>query len=144
MIENHTRWLVSLLFPLLCLSGCPVALVGGAAAGAALYASGALTTTKNVTMGESYRAAKHALDELGVPIVTDEKDGLTAIVVGRGTENKKIAIYLKKIFDDVTEIEIKVGWIGDELQSRHVFATMEKYMDAPDLPSASVVKPGLP
>lgn len=144
MIKNHTHWLLSLLFPLLCLSGCPVALLGGAAAGTVLYSSGTLTSTRNVTLGQSHRAATQALEDLGVIIVSNEKDGLTAVVIGRGTQEKKISIHLKKIFDDVTEIKIRVGWLGDELQSRHIFATMEKHMFAPLLPEASVVSPSLP
>ena len=143
-MKNHTKLFSLLLFPLLCLCGCPVALVGGAAAGAVLYSSGSLVTTRNVTLNQSYLAAQQALESLGVVIVTHEKDGLTAIVVGKGTEDKEIKISLKKIFDDVTEIRIRVGWLGDELQSRHIFSKMEDFMDAPPVPLGDVVSPSLP
>jgi hypothetical protein len=140
MLKNHTLCLLALMFPL-CLSGCPVVLVGSAAAGAAMYSSGELKTTRNVTLNQSYFAAVRALEDLGVVIVTQEKDGLNGLVIGRGTEEKKIRVSLKKLFDDVTEIRIRIGWLGDELQSRLVFSKMEHYMTAPPVPQGDVVAP---
>lgn len=126
------------------LSGCPVFLLGGAAAGTAVYQVGALNATRNITLDEAYNSGVQALEDLGVVIVSKEKDGLTGFIVAKGTEDVSIKIRTKKIFDDVTEINIRVGLIGDELQSRLIYDRMEKIFTAGSGRSGTGVSPSLP
>jgi hypothetical protein len=124
------------------LSGCPVVLLGGAAAGAAgLYNFGQLTATRNATLPQAWQASQTALDDLGIPVVSTERDGLTGLIIGMGTDQKEIKIHLKKIFDDVVEISIRVGMLGDEAQSRIIFERIEKYLAKP---AGTGVAPTLP
>ena len=118
-------------------------LLGGAAAGAVGYRMGELTTTRNISLNQAHSAGEQALEELGIVLVTREKDGLSGLLIGVGAEEKKITIRTKKIFDDVTEIGIRVGYMGDELQSRLIFERMENYFTQP-VPGNVSVAPALP
>lgn len=131
-----------LLLQLSLLSGCPAVLLGGAAAGAALYNHGSLTATRNVTLDRAFIASRLALEDLGVIIVSKERDGLTALLVAKGAEEKEIKIRLKKIFDDVTEINIRIGFLGNELQSRLIFDRIEKFLETDEVGTG--VAPALP
>ena len=142
-LASRRRYGIFLAAMVLFFSGCPAALLGGAAAGALGYQMGELTTTRNITLNQAYFAGQQALDELGIVTVTREKDGLSAVLIGRGSEEKKITIRMKKIFDDVTQVGIRVGLLGDELQSRLIFERMERYFDQPTTAEPSV-SPALP
>ena len=126
------------------LSGCPAIFLGGAAAGAAVYQAGSLNATRNITLDEAYSSGIGALEELGVVIVSKEKDGLSGLIVGRGSEEKSIKIRTKKIFDDVTEINIRIGFLGDEMQSRLIYDRMEKIFGAGSGRIGTGVAPALP
>lgn len=128
-MKLHRQICLLLILVLVFTSGCAAFLLGGAAAGtAALYHYGELQATRNVTLPRAYNASLNALNELGIVVVNKEKDGLSALIIGHGAENKKINIQLRKIFDDVTEINIRIGTFGDELQSRLVFERIEKHL----------------
>ncbi len=113
-------------------SGCPAFLLGGAAAGAAgAYYLGELTATRNTTLTQAWLASESALEELGIVVISKERDGLTGVIYAKGAEEKTIRIHLKKIFDDVTEIKVRVGTLGDEMQSRIILERIENYLTSP-------------
>lgn len=133
---------ISLTLCALVLSGCPAFLLGGAATGAAgAYYFGQRTATRNTSLTEAVRASEAALQELGIVLVSKEQDGLSAALTGRGAEEKTVRIQLKKIFDDVTEIKIRVGTLGDELQSQIILQRIENYLSNPHHQS---IRPALP
>ena len=135
--------LTNLLFLmlLLILPACPAVILGSAAGAAGVYYFGELKATRNATLPQAYAASEQALAELGIAIVRREKDGLSAILEGKGAEEKTLVIKLKKIFDDVTEIRIRTGAFGDEDQSRIVLERIEAWLQNPE---RTAVRPRLP
>ena len=132
MPQLTLRRLILLYLPLLVtLTGCPLILLTGAAAGAAVYSLGALSATRNITLDQAWNAGLQAFNDLDIAIAGKERDGLTGEIVGIGAGNTKIRIHLKKLFEDVTKVTIRVGFFGDELQSRIIWGKMETHFNRP-------------
>jgi len=101
--------------------GCWVAVVGAGAAGTVAYMKGDLETTEPADIDTVYAAAKKTLDDLEVTLVEDSKDALTAEIVARDAENRKITIKLNSVTEQATKLSIRVGAFGDETASRRIY-----------------------
>lgn len=103
-------------------SGCVVAAVG-AGAGAVAYIRGELEATLDRSLNDSVKASDRAIKQLEFAKVSEKKDALTANLVARTAQDKKIEIDLAKVGDTVTKVKIRVGVFGDEAVS---MAILEK------------------
>ena len=110
-------------------AGCIPLIVGAAAgAGGVIWAKGALEQELNKPMDHVYKASKAALKKLKFPITTDKKDNLSAKLESQSTDGKHIWIDLTYIAQHTTKISIRVGPLGDELQSKEISDMIAKYL----------------
>ncbi len=123
MTKTKVLVIISLSTLTMLLSGCAVALVGaGIAAGAAgtRYVAGDLEVTMEERIDAVYRASLESLDQLGLPIISQEKNALEAKIVSRTVSDKKVEIVLKRTETDMTRVSIRIGTFGDKTQSRAI------------------------
>lgn len=125
------RRLVAVAAVVLCLSsgGCAVLLVGaGAAAGAGLvaYVKGELKATEAVSLDVAWAATLKAMEQLEFAVTQKSKDRVSAQVVARGAADRKIQITLQGRSEKVTEIRIRVDFLGDEALSRRILEEIKK------------------
>jgi len=114
---------------LLLQTGCAVLLIGGGAAagiGGYAFVKGELKSTESAPLDRVWTATLAAMEELKFPVTTQDKDALTAHLVARTAQDKKIHIRLKALSDNSTEIRIRVGTFGDEALSLLILEKIKK------------------
>ena len=106
-----------------CCAGCLAVAVGAGAAGTVAYMGGDLDTDVSEDIDTLYAASRKALDDLGLNIIEGKggKDALSATIVARDAEDKKVQIKLKSISDEMTELSIRVAVFGDETKSQLIY-----------------------
>ncbi len=110
--------LISVLLVLVT-SGCLVAALGGAAAGAgaAVYYKGKLTQTLDKPLDVVHRAAISTLRQRGLPVLEDRHDNFTAGIKSQYADGKDVRITLERSGDSNTRVTIRVGLMGDEMRA---------------------------
>lgn len=103
------------------LPGCLVAAVGLGAAGTIAYVRGDLEAMESQKIEVVYDATLKALDKLELKVTTKSKDALSAVIVARDAQDKKITITLKSVTEDATKLYIRVGVFGSETKSRLLY-----------------------
>ena len=106
---------VMALLPLL--SGCVAVLAGAAGAGAVAWVEGRLDATLDANFDKAEKAANRAVTQLQFVKVNEKKDALTATMIARTAEDKKIEIKVVRAGDTTSRVQISVGVFGDEGQS---------------------------
>jgi hypothetical protein len=106
---------VMALLPLL--SGCVAVLAGAAGAGAVAWVEGRLDATLDANFDQAEKAANRAVTQLQFVKVNEKKDALTATLIARTAEDKKIEIKVVRAGDTTSRVQISVGVFGDEGQS---------------------------
>ncbi len=99
-----------------------------AAAATATYSLGELRSIEEASFDNTFEAAQKALEDSEFAITSKQKDPSTANLIGRGSGDKKIEVNLKKVSDNLTEVRIRVGTLGDEALSRQVLERLKKYL----------------
>lgn len=116
-----TAVIVPILAGLFFLQSCvPLILAGGAAAGAVSYINGDLKVTDKVSMNRAWSASQRALQDMEYRIVKSEKDATNAVLEAEAVKNKRVAVNLKSIDRNQTEISIRVDVFGDEEMSNRI------------------------
>jgi len=110
-----------LIGSMLLLQGCVVAAVGLGAAGTVAYVRGDLQTVESERIDDVFEAVLKAADELELNVTTKSKDALSAIIVARDAEDKKVTIKLKATAEGPTELSIRIGVFGSETKSRLIY-----------------------
>lgn len=105
--------------------GCAVALVG-AGAGTVAYLRGDLEATMAEDVGTVYQASLTALKQLEITPTKKEKDALSATIVARGADDKKIKIILKRTEENLTKLSIRIGYVGSETKSRVIYEQIKQ------------------
>jgi hypothetical protein len=102
-------------------SGC-VFLLAGAATGAGGYAwaQGKLTFTTSHTVTQCHDAAISTLKSLEVYISSDQTDKLAGRIRGKTATGDPVTIDLEPQEGNVTKVDIRVGYIGDKIQSQKI------------------------
>jgi len=108
-------------------SGCAVALVG-AGAGTVAYLKGSLNAVLDKDVDHVYAASLKALDRLEIPATRKEKDALSAVIVGRTSADKKVTIKIKAAENNLTKLSIKIGFFGNQPQSRLIYDEIKKHL----------------
>ena len=106
--------------------GCVVAAVGAGAAGTVAYVRGDLETVETAGLDALYKASLEAFDELELAVTQKAKDAMTAEIISRDAEDKKIRIKLKSTAEGMTELSIRIGMFGDETKSRLIYEAIKK------------------
>jgi len=101
--------------------GCLLVAVGAGAAGTVAYLSGDLKAVESRSLEDVYQATFKALEQLELMPTKESKDALSAVVVARDAQDKKITIKLHAPAEGSTKISIRVGVFGDETKSRLIY-----------------------
>jgi len=111
------------------IQGCVVAAVGVGAAGTVAYVRGDLQTVESADIDAVYKAVLKAIDELELSITQKTKDAMTAKIVARDAQDKKITIKLGATVEGATKLSIRVGLFGNERKSRLIYEQIKEYLD---------------
>ena len=101
--------------------GCMVVAVGAGAAGTVAYVRGDLEAVESKKLDAVYEATLKAVDRLELNVTKETKDSLSAVIVARDAQDKKITIKLSATTDDTTKLSIRVGLFGSETKSRLIY-----------------------
>jgi hypothetical protein len=109
-------------------SGCLAVAVGAGAAGTVAYLAGDLETDVSESIDTLYVASRQALEDLELPLIEGKtrKDALSAILVARDAQDKRVEVRLKSISDTMTELSIRVGTFGDETKAQLIYRQILK------------------
>ncbi len=110
------------------IQGCWYVAVGAGAAGAVAYIKGDLEAVEPHDIDAVYAATKKAVAELGLSVTTDSKDALSAMIVGRDAQDKKVTIKLRKTAEGTTKLSIRVGTFGSETKSRLIYQQIHDHL----------------
>lgn len=119
---NGIRLCLACLGLLVC-SGCAVLVVGGAAAagaGTVLWVKGQLTANVDAPLERVWAASQEALNQLRMPVTSQEKDALQGTLIARAAGDKKVTVQLKKVSGTTTQVGIRVGTWGDQVTSQQI------------------------
>jgi hypothetical protein len=119
---------VFLIVLVLLSGGCAAALVG-AGAGTVAYIRGDLEAVVESNIDATYQASVKALGQLEITPTSKAKDALTAKIVGRDADDKKVTIKLARTADNLTKLSIRIGLIGDETKSRIIYEQIKKNLE---------------
>lgn len=107
-------------------AGCLVAAAGAAGAGTVAYIRGELSSTVDSPYEQAVRAANRGLQSLEFVKINESKDALTAILVYRTAEDKKVEVKVSKVTENSTKFTIRVGVFGDEKLSLTVLEKIKE------------------
>ena len=110
------------------LGGCVVVAVGAGAAGTVAYLKGDLEAVESRKIDEVHAATLKAVKELGLNVTQDSKDALSATVVARDAEDKKVKISLNATAEQTTKLSIRVGLFGSEAKSRLIYQKIHDHL----------------
>jgi hypothetical protein len=137
------RWLFCLTLLALTVpnSGCLAAAITGAAVGAGAagfaYHQGAVPRDFPATMDQTWSATQLALADLGMPIVSAERDNDGATIESKTGDGQTIKISLEPRAARVpadgqwTHITVRVAWFGDGPLSERVLNQIDARLGLP-------------
>jgi len=109
----------------ICFSGCATVAVAGAA-GTVAYMRGDLTASFDKTVAQVSAAVDAAEKELGLNQISATSDATTSLHTFRNAQDKKIVIKSEKKGDNVTEVSVRVGTVGDKDMSTMIMDKIKK------------------
>jgi hypothetical protein len=68
-----------------------------------------------------YQATLDAMNGLDLPVLSKTKDALTAEIVARDAQDKKVTIKLKAATEETTKLSIRIGTFGDKTKSQLIY-----------------------
>ena len=101
--------------------GCMIAAVGLGAAGTIAYVRGDLEAVESESLDKVYDATLKAFEELELHVMSRTKDALSATIVGRDAQDKKVTIKLNSTAEKTTKLSIRIGVFGSETKSRLIY-----------------------
>ncbi|MEE9370993.1 MAG: DUF3568 family protein [Sedimentisphaerales bacterium] len=107
------------------IQGCVIAAVG-AGAGTVAYVRGDLQTVESKSLDDVYEATEKAIKELGLNVTKKTKDAMSATIVARDAQDKKITIKLSASTEETTKLSIRIGVFGSETKSRRIYEEIKK------------------
>lgn len=99
------------------LTGCVAVVAGAAGAGTVAWVRGELEATLDANYEKAATAANLAIKQLQFAEISEKKDALTAILIARTAEDRKVEIKVIKVGDQSAKVQIRVGVFGDEALS---------------------------
>jgi len=159
-VQRRTRWLFCLLLAILALpsSGCVAAavtagVVGAGAAGYAYY-QGAVPRDYPAGMDQAWTATLQALGDLGMAVVSAQRDDAGATIETRTGDGAKVAITLEPRAARVpadgqwTHVTVRVALLGDAPVTERIMNQIDVRLGPPAPPGQQVPvtlgQPGLP
>ena len=108
------------------ISGCTAILLGGGGDEMAGNIRGDLVAMMEEDMETVYNASLKALNELEMDVASKEINGLESKIVAYNSEAKKVEITLKRTEYDYTKLRIRIGILGDKMQSVMIYDWIKK------------------
>ena len=99
------------------LTGCVAVIAGAAGAGTVAWVQGRLEAVLDANYEKAVTAANLAIKQFQFAKISEKKDALTAILIARTAEDKKVEIKVSKVGDQSSKVQIRVGFFGDEALS---------------------------
>jgi hypothetical protein len=99
------------------LTGCVAVVAGAAGAGTVAWVRGELEARLDASYEKAATAANLAIKQLQFAKISEKKDALTAILIARTAEDRKVEIKVLKVGDQSAKVQIRVGVFGDEALS---------------------------
>jgi hypothetical protein len=121
MRRNRVLLVILLVCMAVSTGGCLLLAVGAGAAGTVAYISGDLEAVESRSLADVYEATLKALEQLELSTTKETKDALSAVVVARDAQDKKITIKLRAPTEGTTKVSIRVAVFGDEAKSRLIY-----------------------
>ncbi|MHC4559633.1 MAG: DUF3568 family protein [Planctomycetota bacterium] len=128
MRKKQVLLIVMLVSTGVLLQGCMVVAVGVGAAGTIAYVRGDLEAVESESIDVVYEATLQAVEELGLNVTKKLKDALSATIVARDAQDKKITIRLKTTAEETTKLSIRIGVFGNETKSRLIYQKIRDYL----------------
>lgn len=125
MQKQQVFLMLLFLCPLLAVQGCVVAAIG-AGAGTVAYVKGDLEVVESENLNSVYKAAEKAIEELSLTASKKTKDAMSAEIITRDSQDKKIKIKLSATAEGTTKLSIRVGLFGNETKSRLIYQQIKK------------------
>lgn len=125
-------------------SGCLALAVGAGAAGTVAYMRGDLDAQEPYDIDTVYAATRKSLDELDLPVLEGktDKDALSATIVARDADDKRVTVKLKTLVENATRISVRVGTFGNEVKERLIYNQIrENLKAAADSPVQTATEP---
>jgi len=113
--------IVLLASTVLLINGCMVAAVGAGAAGTVAYVRGDLEAVESKKLDEVYEVTLKAVDELELNVTKKTKDAMSAVIVARDAQDKKVTIKLSATTEETTKVSVRIGLFGSETKSRLIY-----------------------
>ena len=120
-MQTAKGWIVILVIGAFLISGCPAALVGGAAMGAGsgtyFYINGEMKTDYYHSFDAAWNACQKTVAEMrGLDVQPEKEIGKGKISAMIDDEKVQIAVTYKA--KNVTTVSVRVGMIGNKLSSQ--------------------------
>ena len=108
--------------------GCAAIVAGGAAAGGAIWYRGELRENLPGSVEQVYKAADQTMKNFKFSIKDSNSDKLRGEINGELADGTDLKISIRSQGDQVSEIRIRVGIMGDEKISRQIIEDIRKSM----------------
>jgi hypothetical protein len=106
--------------------GCVAVAVGAGAAGTVAYVRGDLEAVEPKDINSVYEATLKAMEQLELSVSKKTKDAMSAEIVARDSQDKKITIKLGATAEGTTNLSIRIGIFGSETKSRLIYDQIKK------------------
>lgn len=132
----------SVMFILIVAFAPACALLAGGAAGAATatYFSGELRSIQEQPLTQVYRASEDTVSAMNYTIKEKELEDFSAYLKTAESPTERVTITMKELGEATTELRIRVGILGDELQSKRILEDIESRLGAPVRPTTDRVQ----
>lgn len=118
--------------------GCLVAAVGAAGAGAGVagyaYHKGKVYQEYNANFEDTLAAAHTALQELGLPVLSEERTGGSVLIEGRTGTGERLRLYLDTVVSPIpiegplTRVGVRVATFGDQILSERILGQIGAHL----------------
>jgi len=106
--------------------GCVAVAAGAGAAGTVAYIRGDLETVETKKLDTVYEATLKAMEQLELSVSTKTKDAMSAEVVARDSQDKKVTVTLTATAEGSTKLSIRIGVFGSETKSQLIYEQIKK------------------
>ncbi len=107
-------------------AGCVAVVAAGAAGGTVAYVRGALKATLDQPIERVGAAADGAVRDLKFAPISSKVDAVSGDIIARTARDVKIEIQLKKVSDNSTAVDIRVGVFGDQAVSQQILEQIKR------------------
>ena len=108
------------------LQGCLAVVVGAGAAGTVAYVKGDLEAVEPKDIDTVYQATLKAMEQLKLSVSKKAMDAMSAVVIARDSDDRKVTIKLGATVEGATKLSIRVGIWGSETKSQFIYDQIKK------------------